>query len=261
LATLDRVAYPGFESLVTLAAAAAVTERIGLLTNILLAPTRNPVLLAKESASVDRVSGGRVTLGLAVGSREDDYQAVGLEFGTRGRRFDRDLDLIHRVWRGEDVGDGDPPLRVGPAPAAGDRIPILIGGGSDAALARTVRWGAGWTSGGAGPDRAAPFVDRLRQAWSAAGRTGTPRLVGLSYFALGDGARPRARDYLVQYYGERGESLAESTPVGPDAVGEALGRFRAHGYDEVILVPTSARLDQVQRAADAVRDAVGDRGP
>src|SRR5688500_18035824 len=76
LATIDRIAYPSYESLISLAAAAAVTERIGLVTNILLGPTRDPVLLAKEAASVDQISDGRLTLGLGVGGREDDFVAV-----------------------------------------------------------------------------------------------------------------------------------------------------------------------------------------
>src|SRR2546427_8849371 len=106
LATIDRIAYPSYESLITLAAAAAVTERIGLVTNVLLGPTRNPVLLAKEAASVDQLSGGRLTLGLAVGGRPDDYAAAEQDFRTRGRRFDRELELMHRVWKGEAVGEG-----------------------------------------------------------------------------------------------------------------------------------------------------------
>ena len=80
LATIDRIAYPSYESLVTLAAVAGATERIGLVTNVLLAPTRNPVLLAKMAASVDQLSGGRLTLGLGVGSRKDDFDAIGQRF-------------------------------------------------------------------------------------------------------------------------------------------------------------------------------------
>src|SRR5947207_13399691 len=80
LATIDRIAYPSYESLVVLAAAAGATERIGLLTNVLLGPTRNPVLLAKEAASLDRLSGGRFTLGASVGGREDDFTVTGMEF-------------------------------------------------------------------------------------------------------------------------------------------------------------------------------------
>src|SRR5919201_5902159 len=98
LATIDRVAFPSYESLVTLAAAAAVTERIRLFPNVLLGPTRNPVILAKEAASVDRLSGGRLVLGVGVGGRQDDFDAVGMGWEDRGRRWDADLDLIHRVW-------------------------------------------------------------------------------------------------------------------------------------------------------------------
>src|SRR5438128_1288435 len=93
LATIDRIVYPSYESLIALAAAAAVTERIGLRTNVLLAPTRNPVLLAKEAASVDQLSGGRFVLGVGAGARPDDFEAVGQDFATRGKRWDRDLEL------------------------------------------------------------------------------------------------------------------------------------------------------------------------
>lgn len=84
LATIDRIAYPSYDSIATLAAAAAVTERIRLVTNVLLGPTRNAVLLAKEAASLDQISGGRFVLGVGVGSREDDYAASGQSFHDRG---------------------------------------------------------------------------------------------------------------------------------------------------------------------------------
>src|SRR5437899_3151852 len=84
LATIDRIAYPSYESLITLAAAAAVTERVGLVTNVLLGPTRNPVLLAKEAASVDAISGGRLTLGVGVGGREDDFSGLRAGFQDAG---------------------------------------------------------------------------------------------------------------------------------------------------------------------------------
>src|ERR1051326_3836774 len=103
LATIDRIAFPSYESLVSLAAAAAVTERIGLLTNILLATTRSPILLAKEAASVDQLSGGRLVLGMAVGARKDDFEAADQEFAGRGARFDADLELMHKVWKGNPV--------------------------------------------------------------------------------------------------------------------------------------------------------------
>src|SRR3989449_7214771 len=163
LATIDRIAYPSYESLITLAAAAAATERIGLLTNVLLGPTRNPVLLAKEAATVDQLSGGRLTLGLGVGSRPDDYEATSLNFHDRGRRMDSDLDLLHRAWKGELVNGALKP--VGPTPVRGT-VPILIGGSTDKAIERTVKWGIGWTVGGASPEQGGPFAERVRKAWA-----------------------------------------------------------------------------------------------
>src|SRR6185312_3161027 len=100
LTTLDRVIYPSYDSLAVLAAVAGATSRIELMTNILLAPVYPPVLLAKSTASIDQLSGGRLTLGLAPGGRPDDYAAVGRDFHTRGRDFDHALDVLHRAWAG-----------------------------------------------------------------------------------------------------------------------------------------------------------------
>jgi len=249
LATIDRIVYPSYESLIALAAAAAVTERVGLMTNVLLGPTRNPVLLAKEAASVDQLSGGRLTLGLGVGAREDDFEAAGLDFHTRGKRWDEDLELIHRTWRGEPMGAGKP---VGPRPARGDRVPILIGGMSDRAVERTVRWAIGWTVGGAPPERAGPFAERVRQAWKEAAKQGEPKIVGLTYFALGDGAAEKADQYVTDYYGQYGAQLAQRIPKSAQALKETVAKFEDLGFDELFVDPTVADLGQVDRAAEAV---------
>jgi len=249
VATIDRVAYPSYESLIALAAAAAVTGRIGLLTNVLLGPTRNPVLLAKEAASVDRISQGRLTLGVSVGSRPDDYQAVGLGFADRGRRWDRDLELIHRAWNGELVNGAQHP--VGPAPTGG-AVPLLIGGMSDAAIRRSVRWGIGWTVGGAPPEVGGPFAQRVRAAWREAGRQGEPRIVALTYFGLRESALETATDYLGHYYGEAGKQFAQWIPKTPDQLREAARKYEDHGFDELFVDPTLADLTEIDRAAEAL---------
>src|SRR5918997_1481845 len=105
LGTIDRIVYPNYEPLIALAAAAAVTERIRLATSILIAPYRaNGALVAKQAASLDRLSTGRLVLGVAVGGREDDYTASGVDFRTRGRRFEEMLDEWQRIWSGEEFG-------------------------------------------------------------------------------------------------------------------------------------------------------------
>jgi alkanesulfonate monooxygenase SsuD/methylene tetrahydromethanopterin reductase-like flavin-dependent oxidoreductase (luciferase family) len=252
LATIDRVAYPSYESLVTLAAAGAVTERIELLTNILLATTRNPILLAKEAASVDQVSGGRLTLGLGVGSRRDDFVAAGQEFERRGRRFDQDLELMHGAWRGELVGGCPKPPT--PEPTHDKRVPILIGGMSDQAVERAVKWGVGWTAGGAAADMVGPFAERVRGAWKEAGRPGQPRIVALSYFSMQDDRVEESKRNLLDYYGhlEWAAALAEGTPRGADAVRDTVKRFEEVGVDELVLDPTVADLAEVDLLAETV---------
>ncbi|MGH2544128.1 MAG: LLM class flavin-dependent oxidoreductase [Ardenticatenaceae bacterium] len=253
LATIDRIAYPSYESLIALAAAAAVTERIGLLTNILLGPTRDPVLLAKEAASVDQISGGRLTLGVAVGGREDDFTAVGKEFSNRGQRWDEALELMHQAWRGEPVAGSPNP--VTPSPVNEGGVPLLIGGGADAAFERVARWGVGWTAGGLPPDQAGQMAERVRQAWREASRKGEPRLVALAYYALGDAAEARGSAYIKDYYaflGPWADQIAQGIARTPEMIRQYTDAFASAGFDELILDPTIAELEQVDLLADVV---------
>jgi alkanesulfonate monooxygenase SsuD/methylene tetrahydromethanopterin reductase-like flavin-dependent oxidoreductase (luciferase family) len=251
VATIDRIVYPSYESLIALAGAAGVTTRIGLLTNILIAPLRDAVLLAKQAASVDRLSGGRLTLGLAVGGRPDDFAAAGSRFEERGRRFEEQLETMHEVWSGKHLSDSG----QASVPLPGREIPVLIGGASDPAVARAVKYGVGYTSGGGGPDRMAPIAEKVRAQWRESGRPGEPRLVALTYYALGPDAEGGAARYLKDYYaflGEWADRIAESAPVTPGAVNELVARFEDIGVDELIFDPTIAELDQIDRLADAV---------
>ncbi len=137
------------DPLVTLSFAAAATERIRLATGVLLLPEHNPVLLAKQAASVDVLSGGRLTLGVGVGWSREEFEALGVPFARRGRRADEYLQAMRTLWR-EDVASFDGEfvsfdrVRVNPKPARERRIPIVIGGNSDAALGRVARHGDGW---------------------------------------------------------------------------------------------------------------------
>jgi alkanesulfonate monooxygenase SsuD/methylene tetrahydromethanopterin reductase-like flavin-dependent oxidoreductase (luciferase family) len=253
LATIDRIAYPSYDSLTALTAAAAVTERIGLLTNILLGPAYSPVLLAKVTASLDQVSGGRLTLGLGVGGRPDDYQLAGRSFADRGRRFDADLELLHAAWAGEPVAGSRFP--VGP-PTTRGRIPLLIGGQPELAAPRAARWDAGFTLGGAPPEMAGGAIGGFRKEWEGAGGTGQPRVVALSYFSLGEEHAEESLHNLRTYYGFLGdwaEQVAGGAPRTPEAVRERAAAFEELGVDELILDPSVADLDQVDRLAEAVR--------
>jgi alkanesulfonate monooxygenase SsuD/methylene tetrahydromethanopterin reductase-like flavin-dependent oxidoreductase (luciferase family) len=256
LATIDRVAYPSYDSLTALAVAGAVTERIGLLTNILLAPAYNPVLLAKQTASIDQIAGGRLTLGLGVGSRPDDYQLTGQSFEDRGGRFDALLDLLRRVWAGEPVEGSSFPVSP---PAPRGTIPLLIGGRPELAAPRAARVGAGYTIGGAPPEQAAGAVKSFLHAYEQAGGEGRPPLVALAYFSLGDDHEAESLHNLRTYYGSLGdwaEAIATAAARTPDDIRTRVAAFEAAGFDELILDPTVADLDQVDLLADTLGDSL-----
>jgi len=251
LATIDRIVFPSYDSLISLAAAAGVTQGIGLMTNILIAPLRDATLLAKEAGSVDRLSGGRLTLGLAAGARRDDFTAVNDHFEGRGRRFDEQIEAMRRLWRGEELSDSG----QASVPLPGREVPILIGGSSEKAVERTVAYGIGYTAGGAPPEMVAPVADKVRRAWSESGRDGRPRLVALSYFALGPRAGEGSSAYIRDYYayvGEWVDAIAQSVPTTPEALEDVVRRFEDIGVDELVFDPTIAELDQVDRLAEVL---------
>ena len=250
LGTVGRFAYPGVSDTVALAAAAGATSTIGLLSHVLLAPVWPPQLLAKEVAGIDGVSGGRLTLGIGIGGREDDFVVDG--FGPRGlgKRLDHDLEIYRNIWKGEPVGGGTNPA----VPAGTREVPMLFGGFADAAMQRMAREGIGYVSGTVPAPMTAGAFDRARAAWKDAGRTGEPRLVALAYFALGDDQKGRTN--VHDYYSSAGEefaNLASSILSGsPDAVKATVSAFEETGADELIFCPGVADLDEVARLADVV---------
>ena len=245
LGTIDRVVYDNYEPLTALAAAAAVTERIGLCTSVLLGPLRtNPTELAKQSLSLNAISGGRFTLGIGLGAREDDYEASGVELSGRGRGLDGALERIKEVWSGSEIG---PSLAGAPG--------LVVGGSVDASFKRAARFGDGWIAGGAPPEQFAEMAERARAAWSEAGRDDQPRLMGLAYFSLGGRAEEEARAYLADYYAFLGEEVAgyivSSAAKDANTVQQYTAAFEKAGCDELILFPSSSDPAQVDLLADA----------
>lgn len=142
LAISDRLVYRNYEPLITLAAVSGVTRRVRLMTTVLLVALRNATLLAKQVATLDQLSGGRVSLGVGVGGRADDFDAAGVSTRDRGRRFDDSLARMKLVWSGKAIGERIGP--IGPPPAQLGGPPLLIGGIDPAALARVARYGDGY---------------------------------------------------------------------------------------------------------------------
>ncbi len=161
-------AYPSphlFDPLLTLAWAAAATERVGLGTSVLVVPMHEPVALANQLASLDALSRGRLTLAVGVGWSEPEYAAVGADFRTRGRRLDEALELFRVLWRDDPASfTGEfrsvTDIRLLPKPVG--RIPFWVGGRSEVAYQRGVTKGEGFQLIGVTPEQAAPIVARLR---------------------------------------------------------------------------------------------------
>ncbi|HEX2195406.1 MAG TPA: LLM class flavin-dependent oxidoreductase [Actinomycetota bacterium] len=248
VAVVDRVRYEGFDALTALAAAAAVTARVRLVTMVLIAPLRRAAVLAKEAATVHEVSGGRLVLGVGLGARRDDFEQVGVPYGGRARRFGATLETLRAAWEGEAAG---PPVTRPPGPA------LLVGGASDAAFARAARYGDGYVHGGGPPRAFARAAEKARAAWFDAQRPGEPRLWGQGYFALGD-AVDRGRAYMRDYYaftGSFAERIAEQMLATPQAIVSFVKGYADAGCDEVVLFPAApdvAQLDLLAAALDGL---------
>ncbi|GAA3507595.1 alkanesulfonate monooxygenase SsuD/methylene tetrahydromethanopterin reductase-like flavin-dependent oxidoreductase (luciferase family) [Streptosporangium album] len=259
LALLDRLAYDNPEPLVALAMLAGATTRVRVQTEVLLAPLRQPALMAKQAATLDRMSGGRLTLGIGLGARRDDYRAAGVDLHGRGALLDEIMTVMRRVWHGEPYGDGVGP--VGPAPAREGGPEVLFGAFSPAAIRRIARLGDGFLCASPLAD-----VDRLFRAteheWQAAGRSGRPRLVAQVNAALGpDPVIEEARDALHRYYSgseymdmpaDYADVTVERMLTTPGEIRDALTRLNDLGADEVMFYCWSGDADQVDRFAQSL---------
>src|SRR5262245_27633900 len=256
LGTLDRMVYPNYEPIVALTAAATVTERIRLATDVLLGPLRqNPALVAKQVLSLDTLAGGgRAVLGLGAGGRADDYEVSDVDMSTRGQWLDNAVRRIRAIWD----GDGELESKVGPRPENGGPT-LLVGGFADAAFERAARFGYGWTQGGSGPDQFAEDAAKLEEAWKEHGREGKPFKMALIYFSLGDDAEASAERYMLDYYEWLGEEISQGIVAGAakdlESVKAAIDAYEANGCDELICFPCSPDTKQVKLLAEAANVA------
>jgi alkanesulfonate monooxygenase SsuD/methylene tetrahydromethanopterin reductase-like flavin-dependent oxidoreductase (luciferase family) len=247
LGVIDRLAYDCYDPFVALAAAAAVTTRARLVTMIVNAPLRNTALLAKAAASLDTLSGGRLVLGVAVGARHDDFELAGVDHRARGQKLVEQLSALRDLWEGE---------AIGPRPARPGGPPLLVGGLSDAVFARIARAADGYVHGGGPPRAFARAAAKARAAWSDAGRPGRPQLWAQGYFALGDEAAAAGTRYLADYYAFTGPfaaKIVEGLLTTPQSIAQFVRGYAEAGCDELVLLPASGALDQVERLAAVVR--------
>ena len=251
LGVIDRLVYDNLDPLVALAAAAARTERFEMLTTVLnVGYRRNPIVLAKQIASVDQLSGGRLTVGLALGGWPEDYSASNASLSARGATFDATLTAMRQVWSGDISGAS------GPMPALPTGRPsVLVGGLVPASFARMAAHAEGWVAPSFGMPVLKDGITSARRAWSNAGRPGQPRIVVERYFSLGPDADEIADHYLMHYYGsDYFPDVRADALTGRERLHDELQRLAEVGCDDVILLPCSGELDQVALLTDAVSD-------
>jgi alkanesulfonate monooxygenase SsuD/methylene tetrahydromethanopterin reductase-like flavin-dependent oxidoreductase (luciferase family) len=246
LATLDRLIYDSLDPLTALAAVAAVTTRVRIATNILVSPLYAPAALAKATASLDALSSGRFTLGIAVGARKEDYDAADVSYATRGRRFVEQLDSLRDLWE---------EARYGPRTERPLGPQLLLGGTSDQVYARVARYADGYAHGGGPPRAFARAAAKACAAWEDMGRLGAPLLWGQAYFALGEEHAEAGRAYLRDYYaftGPYAERIAAGLLTTPQAIVQFVHGYEDAGCDELILYPVVADLAQLDWLAEVV---------
>lgn len=265
----ERIAFGNPEALTLLGALAAWTDRVPLITTVVVPQLHDPVLLAKSLATGDMLCGGRLTVGIGIGGRREDYLAVGADparqtMGEMARR----VATMRQVWAGERITDSV--LPVGPRPAQDGGPRLLVG----TIGPRTLRHAAGWADGLAGItlDLDTAKQDELfevgRSAWAAAGKP-EPHLATSFWFALGEPEEARhqihqhLRHYMNWIPSEFVDAMAPTTgwAGSEDQLAETLRAFAAIGTTEVHLIPTSSDLDQVHRVADVVADLNREMAP
>lgn len=240
---LDRMVYDSYDPLVALSAAAAVTETTRLVSMIVASPLRSTGVLAKESASLHALCEGRLTLGVALGAREEDYEVAGADWRRRGRILTEQLETLRDLW--EDAG-------IAPGGMAGTPD-VLVGGLSGNAYLRAARYADGYVHNGGPPRAFASAAAKARAAWQEAGRPGAPQLWGQNYIALHDA--DAGREYLLDYYAFTGpfaERIAQGLLDSPRAVKDLVRGYEDEGCDELILFPTTTDLGEVERLAEIV---------
>ena len=262
LAVGERVTYHSTEMRTLLAAAAALTERVRIVPTLYILPMHPTALVAKEVASLDVLSNGRVTITVGVGGREHDYRAAEKPFQGRFRRLDEQVAELRRLWRGEIPFEGAEP--VGPAPVQPGGPPIWSGAFGPKSLRRAAAWAdgvMGFSTAGDAAEVAAAF-ELVRAAWRDAGATRAPRLVTGFWYALGPGAEERLRSYVFDYlrlFGEKpARAMAERCRISSvDRFRECIEAAAALGADELMLVPTTADPAELDRTAEALAGCKG----
>lgn len=253
----ERITFHNLEGITACAAAAALTERVKVFANLIVMPWHTVPLITKQLIAIDVISNGRLEIGVGIGGRKQDYEALGINFGHLHQRLDDSVIEMLRLWKGGAAGDGGV---LGPPPPQTQPL-VLAGAMGPKALARAAKWADG-ISGftiTANAEEAEQLFITTSQAWDNEGRTKPPRQVTGFFCALGPDAKNRLRnfayDYLEVFDPVFARSIAEEiSTFTPERIGDALEAIAAGGGDECILVPGSADPKCLEELSALVTD-------
>jgi alkanesulfonate monooxygenase SsuD/methylene tetrahydromethanopterin reductase-like flavin-dependent oxidoreductase (luciferase family) len=253
----DRIAYECHDALTAIAYLAAITTRLRLSASVVCLPLYREGVVAKQAATIDRLSRGRLSLGLGLGGRETDFAVSPAPWAGRGAKFEEQLATMQRIWRGEPPFAGTNP--VGPTPFTPGGPEVIIGGFVPAAMRRAGRMAHGLRSFAFAADTAV-HLERYaiaKQAWDEAGRPGRPRLIAACNFALGPGAHDAFVKHAHAYYGYDqallDDALSSNAPTSPKAILEFIEKCEADGIDELVFTTVTAdTMTAMHELADVV---------
>ncbi|NCF17760.1 MAG: LLM class flavin-dependent oxidoreductase [Haliea sp.] len=254
----ERVHGPTYDMRVLLSAAAAMTSKVEITPTLYVLPMHNAVRVAKEIATLDILSGGRVNkVALGYGGRELDYQAVGARFQGRYGRMDRQVAEMRQVWDGQAVVDGGGP--IGPSPTRPGGPQLLAGAMGPKSIERCAQWAQGlyaWSGNGEQDELERSFA-MADAAWERAGQAQRPYRLGGFWYTLAEDGQRKLYDYVYDYLAIAGPEIATMMAQSvhrssADAVAEALDNAEAAGCEELFLVPATAEIAEVERVAEII---------
>lgn len=254
----ERVHGPTYDMRVLLSAAAAMTSKVEITPTLYVLPMHNAVRVAKEIATLDILSGGRVNkVALGYGGRELDYQAVGARFQGRYGRMDRQVAEMRQVWDGQAVVDGGGP--IGPSPTRPGGPQLLAGAMGPKSIERCAQWAQGlyaWSGNGEQDELERSFA-MADAAWERAGQAQRPYRLGGFWYTLAEDGQRKLYDYVYNYLAIAGPEIATMMAQSvhrssADAVAEALDNAEAAGCEELFLVPATAEIAEVERVAEII---------
>lgn len=253
----ERLTFAGYDWVLALTAAASVTTRIRLLSNVIILPIHPPGVVAKQALSLDDFSGGRFTLGVGLGTPLDDYDVAPSPRAGRGQRFEASLRTLRALFEGKSLVEGT--RAIGPAPVRAGGPPILLGSNGPKALRRVGPFADGvvtW-SFGADPQEVARMRAIVDASWREHGRSGAPRFVCGCYYSAGPRAREDLEAYFREYYpkvlpGQVEQLLAAVRTVTPEAIRDTVRSMKDVGCDEFIFVPVKPDLVHLEGLAEIV---------